>query len=415
MDRISCLFLDSGGGWFGKHGEAGTFMRFGQPRGTFSAEGGVVTIVTASGKVRTKRDPLTILEGFLSEGYIAAGYIGYEYSTYTDSDFTPERVKEGDRYPDLKFHLYREGDFVTGNTPDFRLKAGSDIAGTAGFLDSPGRVSNPPKSNMSRDEYIDMVETAKRYIGDGDIYQINLSQRFTIGSGISPVESFLRMFHVQPVPFGCYIDFGDFQISSGSMELFLRRRGGILTTGPIKGTAERGLNPESDTIKKAKLVSSEKERAENLMIVDLMRNDLSRVCRAGSVKVMRLFDVETYATLHQLVSEVEGRLASGVGIGGIIKSTFPPGSVTGAPKRRVLQLIDMLEPHRRGPYCGAAGVFFPDGDFTLSVGIRLLITDPGKATFWVGGGIVWDSDPGKEYEETLLKSMAIKKALGLNE
>jgi len=415
MDRISCLFLDSGGGWFGKHEKAETFMRFGQPRGTFCAEGGVVTINTASGRAHTNRDPLTILEGFLSEGYIAAGYIGYEYLTYIDSDFTPARVKEGDRYPDLKFHLYREGDFITGNTSDFRRIVGNDIAGTSDFLDSPGRVPNPSKSNMSRVEYIDMVETAKRYIGDGDIYQINLSQRFTVDSRISPLDSFLRMFHVQQVPFGCYIDFGDFQISSGSMELFLRRRGGVLTTGPIKGTVERGFNPEADTIKKAKLVSSEKERAENLMIVDLMRNDLSRVCKAGSVKVTRLFDVETYATLHQLVSEVEGRLESGVGVSGIIKNTFPPGSVTGAPKRRVLQIIDELEPHRRGPYCGAAGVFFPDGDFTLSVGIRLLVTDPEKATFWVGGGIVWDSDPAKEYEETLLKSMAINKALGLHE
>jgi anthranilate/para-aminobenzoate synthase component I len=268
---------------------------------------------------------------------------------------------------------------------------------------------------MSRDEYINMVEAAKRYIEDGDIYQINLSQRFTIGSRISPIECFLRMFHVQQVPFGCYIDFGDFQLCSGSMELFLRRSGGVLTTGPIKGTSERGLNPESDTIKKAKLVSSEKERAENLMIVDLMRNDLSKVCRAGSVKVSRLFDVESYATLYQLVSEVEGKLANGIGVSGIVRNIFPPGSVTGAPKRRVLQIIDGLEPHYRGPYCGAVGVFFPDGDFTLSVGIRLLITDPGKATFWVGGGIVWDSDPAREYEETLLKSMAIKKALGLYE
>ncbi|HSC35879.1 MAG TPA: anthranilate synthase component I family protein [Thermodesulfobacteriota bacterium] len=415
MDQISCLFLDSGGGWFGKHEKAGTFMRFGQPKGTFCAEGGVVTINTASGRVQTNRDPLTILEGFLSEGYIAAGYIGYEYSTFTDSDFTPERIKEGDRYPDLKFHLYSQDDMVSGDISDFRRIVGSDIAGTAGILDSPNHLLSPPKSNMSRDEYIDMVETAKGYIRDGDIYQINLSQRFTIDSRLSPVKCFLRMFHVQQVPFGCYIDFGDFQLCSGSMELYLRRRGGVLTTGPIKGTVERGLNPESDTIKKAKLVSSEKERAENLMIVDLMRNDLSRVSRAGSVRVTRLFDVETYATLHQLVSEVEGRLANGIGVSGIIKNTFPPGSVTGAPKRRVLQLIDMLEPHRRGPYCGAAGVFFPDGDFTLSVGIRLLISDPGKATFWVGGGIVWDSDPVKEYEETLLKSMAINKALGLHE
>jgi aminodeoxychorismate synthase component I len=290
------------------------------------------------------------------------------------------------------------------------------IPGQAAGKPNPGAVTETaPLSNMSRDEYLRMIETAKGYIGDGDIYQINLSQRFTSDYRIAPVDCFLRMFHVQHVPFACYLDFGDFQISSGSMELFLRKKGELLTTGPIKGTIERGINPEVDAIKKAKLVSSEKERAENLMIVDLMRNDLARVCKAGTVKVKRLFDVETYATLHQLVSEVEGRLVRDTGISGIIGNMFPPGSVTGAPKKRVLEIIDMLEPHYRGPYCGAVGLFFPNGDFTLSVGIRLLVTEGGRATFWVGGGIVWDSDAEKEYDETILKSLVIKKALGLLE
>jgi aminodeoxychorismate synthase component I len=415
MDRTSCLFLDSGGGWAGADEKAGNFMRFGEARGSFSAGCGLVTINMATGAIRTKRDPLTVLEGFLSEGYVAAGYIGYEYSAYTDQGFTPARIKEGERLPDLYFLLYREEDILWGNTAELKFKTGKNSTAAIGTVNDSDRIASPPVSNMSRDEYINMVERAKGYISDGDIYQINLSQRFTIDSVLDPIGCFLRMFHVQQVPFGSYIDFGGFQLLSGSMELFLRRKGEILTTGPIKGTAERGKNPEIDTLKKAKLVSSEKERAENLMIVDLMRNDLARVSRAGSVKVTRLFDVETYSTLHQLVSEVEGRLISGTGISGIINSTFPPGSVTGAPKKRVLEIIDALEPHLRGPYCGAIGVFFPDGDFALSVGIRLLVTGHRKATFWVGGGIVWDSDPVKEYEETLLKSLAIKKTLGFSE
>jgi anthranilate/para-aminobenzoate synthase component I len=415
MDRISCLFLDSGGGWAGAGEKAGTIMLLGKPKGSFCSDRGLVNVNTASGAIRTKRDPLTVLEGFLSEGYVAAGYIGYEYSAYADQGFTPIRIKEGHRFPDLNFLLFREEDIVRGNAADLKFKTGNDITGTAGASNHGNRTANAPVSNMSRDEYINMVETAKGYIRDGDIYQVNLSQRFTIGSVLDPIECFLRMFHVQQVPFGCYIDFGRFQLLSGSMELYLGRRGEILTTRPIKGTIERGTNPEIDTIKKAKLVSSEKERAENLMIVDLMRNDLARVSRAGSVKVTKLFDVETYSTLHQLVSEVEGRLVSGAGVGRIIKSMFPPGSVTGAPKRRVLEIIDALEPHRRGPYCGALGVFFPDGDFTLSVGIRLLVTHSRKAPFWAAGGIVWDSDPEKEYEETLLKSLAIKRTLGLTE
>lgn len=415
MDGFSCLFLDSGGGWTGKDESEGSFVRFGQPRGLLYSEGGTVTVKTASGTIRTKRDPLSVLEGLLAEGYIAAGYIGYEYASRCESGFEPARVKEGGKYPDLKFLLYRELDMERGNMSENKYAA-MTIPGRVTGKPNPGAATETaPLSNMSRDEYLRMIETAKGYIRDGDIYQINLSQRFTSDYRIAPVDCFLRMFHVQHVPFACYLDFGDFQVSSGSMELFLRKRGELLTTGPIKGTIERGINPEVDAIKKAKLVSSEKERAENLMIVDLMRNDLARVCKAGTVKVKRLFDVETYATLHQLVSEVEGRLVRDTGISGIIGNMFPPGSVTGAPKKRVLEIIDMLEPHYRGPYCGAIGLFFPNGDFTLSVGIRLLVTEGGRATFWVGGGIVWDSDAEKEYDETILKSLAIKKALGLLE
>jgi len=415
MDGLSCLFLDSGGGWFGGGENEDSFVRFGEPRGFLHSEDGTVTVKTPSGAIQTKRDPLSVLEGLLNEGYISAGYIGYEYASRCESGYKPMRIKDGGGYPDMRFLLYREQDMERGKISDYQYTA-RQIYGRPPQEFNPGPSAGTEQlSNMSRDEYINMVETAKEYIRNGDIYQINLSRQCTSGYRISPAECFLRMFHVQHVPFACYLDFGDMQISSGSMELFLRKRGELLTTSPIKGTIERGLSRESDTIKKAKLVSSGKERAENLMIVDLMRNDLARVCRAGTVKVKRLFDVETYATLHHLVSEVEGRLVRDAGIGDIIGSLFPPGSVTGAPKRRVLEIIDSLEPHYRGPYCGATGLFFPTGDFTLSVGIRLLVTEGGVATYWVGGGIVCDSDPGKEYDETILKSLVIKKALGFSE
>jgi anthranilate/para-aminobenzoate synthase component I len=196
------------------------------------------------------------------------------------------------------------------------------------------------------------------------------------------------------------------------MELFLRKKGDKLTTNPIKGTIKRGKTEEIDTILKAKLISSAKERAENLMIVDLMRNDLGRISKIGSVKVNKLFEVETFSTLHQMVSEVEGEIHEKITISEIMKNIFPPGSVTGAPKRRTLEVIDELEPHLRGPYCGTIGIFYPNGDFTLSVAIRIMLTQLGKATFFVGGGIVWDSDPKKEFDETILKSEAITKAMG---
>ncbi len=385
-----------------------------EPCASICLNNGSVRVRTRDGSFDSTRDPLMILEGYLNEGYIAAGYIGYEYSSLSYTGFVPLHGKDGKKFPEAYFLLFREEDMESGSTdelpfalniPDFRTPR-VNVLDTSGYSLS---------SNMDRGEYLNMVRRAKKYIEYGDIYQVNLSQRYTAEFGIAPLPYFLRMFHVQPVPFGSYMDFGEFQLLSGSMELFLRRQGGNLTTRPIKGTRKRGISRQADIIKKAELVGSEKERAENLMIVDLMRNDLSRICKRGSVRVNSLFDVCSYATLHQMVSEVEGVLEDDLRLADIVNNVFPPGSVTGAPKRRSLEVIDELEPHNRGPYCGAIGIFYPGGDFTLSVGIRILAAEPQRSTFWVGGGIVWDSDPESEYDETLLKSIAIRKAMGFLE
>jgi len=357
---------------------------------------------------------MSVLEGYLKEGYTAAGYIGYEYGQYTEAGFTPVYEKEGERFPDLYFLLFREEAGINGRLDELRSNLGRRRYENS-FDASAVLGKSPIKSNMTRDEYLSMVQKAKNYIEHGDLYQVNLSQRFTGDFAIPPLPYFLRMFHVQHVPFASYMDFGDFQLLSGSMELFLRRKGEKLNTKPIKGTTKRRLSQEEDTIARAELIGSDKERAENLMIVDLMRNDLSRICRKGTVRVRNLFNIESYSTLHQMVSEIVGDLQDDLSVGEIIKNVFPPGSVTGAPKKRTLEVIDELEPHRRGPYCGAIGLFYPNGDFVLSVGIRIVICRPQNVTFWVGGGIVWDSDPEKEYEETLLKSTAIRRAIGLSE
>ncbi|MFN4133640.1 MAG: anthranilate synthase component I family protein, partial [Candidatus Hadarchaeales archaeon] len=251
-----------------------------------------------------------------------------------------------------------------------------------------------------------------QYIARGDVYQVNLSQRFEFPFRSSPEIFLSRLYRAQPVPFACCLDFGGFQLLSGSMELFLRREGNRIVTRPIKGTRRRGRNSSEDSALRKELIESEKERAENLMIVDLMRNDLSRVCEIGSVKVNSLFDIEEYSTLYQMVSEVEGKLREGVTIDGIIRGTFPPGSVTGAPKIRAIEIIEELEPHLRGPYCGAIGIFKPNGDFTLSVAIRVVLASRGVGTFWAGGGITWGSVPEQEYEETLIKAWATMRALG---
>jgi aminodeoxychorismate synthase component I len=409
----TALFLNSKGGWLPE--KENSFILFREPS-FFLLSDGQSLKVNLQGRVMTlNRDPLSVLEGYLSEGYFAVGYIGYEYARFTEEGFIPERRKEGKMFPDMYFHFFKEADVVSGDIEDLKFHL---PALTQRYYDSLPHGDEPTKrfySNMSRDEYRDMVIDAKNYIASGDVYQVNLSQRFTLPFTSSPLSCFLNLYDVQPVPYGCYIDFGEFSLVSGSMELFLRKTGRELVSRPIKGTRRRGLTIEADEILRAELVSSEKERAENLMIVDLMRNDLGRICEYGTVKVNKLFNVESYSTLHQMVSEVEGNLSGDVGITDILRSVFPPGSVTGAPKRRVLEVIDELEPHFRGPYCGAIGIFYPNRDFILSVAIRILLIREGVGTLWVGSGIVWDSDPEKEFEETILKAMATKKALGMME
>ena len=181
---------------------------------------------------------------------------------------------------------------------------------------------------------------------------------------------FLDFYRTQPVPFAALIGFPGFELVSGSMELFLKKRGDRITTRPIKGTIRRDPDPRRDRELAEVLGKNPKERAENLMIVDLMRNDLGRICSYGSIGVRELFAVRSYSTLFQMESEIEGRLRPGVGLSQIVASTFPPGSVTGAPKREALRIIDSLEPHLRGPYCGVICLFSPNGDFTMSVAIR---------------------------------------------
>lgn len=413
LNQYSSILVDSGDGWSINKENSPSYTAFTSPEITLSAVGHQVTIKSDGKTQITSADPLEVLDNYLTQGLVAVGYIGYEYSQYTVEGFTPSHNKEGKNFPDVNFLLYKSDNILSGNYYDLLLQIQpTDIATEIDTGAMPNH-KNHPCPNMSKLQYVDMIKAGKNYIEQGDIYQVNLSQRMITSFNLDPLEYFLNFYKVQPVPYGCYINFGDFQLISGSMELFLRKNGTTLTTNPIKGTIKRGKSDEIDTILKAKLISSEKERAENLMIVDLMRNDLGKVCKPGSVKVNKLFEIETYNTLHQMVSEVEGVAAPDLQSFQIVRDIFPPGSVTGAPKKRTLEVIDELEPHLRGPYCGAIGVYYPDGDFTLSVAIRIMTTESNKATFYVGGGIVWDSDPEKEFEETILKSKALTQAMDL--
>jgi para-aminobenzoate synthetase component 1 len=251
------------------------------------------------------------------------------------------------------------------------------------------------------------------YIYAGDIYQANLSQRFQtiLPEGDSPFALYQRLRRLNPAPFAAYLNFGDIVIASASPERFLQLRGGWVETRPIKGTRPRGATPVEDKAHARELLASEKDRAENVMIVDLLRNDLSRVCRDHTVTVPELCVLESYATVHHLVSTVVGQLNPGATAIDLLRATFPGGSITGAPKIRAMEIIAALEPTQRGPYCGSIGYVGFDGNIDSSITIRTYAIKNNVVTFQAGGGIVADSDPAAEYEETLTKAGALMEAV----
>jgi len=269
----------------------------------------------------------------------------------------------------------------------------------------------PPSSSFTRDHFTATIRRALDYICAGDIYQVNLSQRLTApwtGSGLD----FHRALHAaSPAPFGAFLDAGDFQLASSSPERFLRLSGQHIQTRPIKGTRTRDADPQRDAQLAYELQSSEKERAELVMITDLLRNDLGRVCEFGSVQVPELMRLERFAQVQHLVSTVEGRLRAGHSHLAALRYCFPGGSITGAPKFRAMEIIDELEPVTRGPYTGSLGYLGFNRESQFNIAIRTAIVYDGKVHYQAGAGIVADSDPEMEYEETLAKAAGFLKAL----
>jgi para-aminobenzoate synthetase component I len=266
-------------------------------------------------------------------------------------------------------------------------------------------------SNFTKEAYCAMVELLRQHIRDGDVYEVNLSQCFSAHVKInSPVSLWERLKESSPVPFAGYCKWEDLYLLCASPERFLRLHRHKLMTQPIKGTVARGTTPEADAQYAFALRNSTKEQAENVMIVDLSRNDLFRSCEVGSVEVPYLFEVQTFPQVHHLVSTVVGRKRRDVHAVQTLRNTFPPGSMTGAPKVRACELIAEYEPSTRGLYSGALGYIGPNDDFDFNVVIRSLAYDAQAQvmTYHVGGAITWDSEPQAEYEETLLKAKAIE-------
>ena len=265
-------------------------------------------------------------------------------------------------------------------------------------------------------EYLQLIGRVRAHIASGDVYQLCLTNRIDYRHQHNSLEVFLRLREQNPAPYSCYIRAGARALVCSSPEQFLNvTASGEITTRPIKGTRPRSSDPQSDIEFAAELAGDLKERAENLMIVDLMRNDLARVCDPDSVTVTKLFEVEPHASVHQLVSTISGRLSMGVTPETLVSAVFPGGSMTGAPKIRAMQLIQDLEAVPRGLYSGVAGYFGLDGSADLGMVIRSLVFEDGKVSVGVGGGITIDSDPAAEFAETRLKAVALLNALGVQD
>ncbi|WP_043530511.1 aminodeoxychorismate synthase component I [Litchfieldella xinjiangensis] len=273
-------------------------------------------------------------------------------------------------------------------------------------------LTGPFEAELDRHGYGERFRAVQRYIHAGDCYQINLAQRFSASYEGNLWQAYLQLRQATPTPFAGYMSWSGKAILSLSPERFLEARNGHVETRPIKGTRPRSSDPSQDRELAHDLVRSTKDRAENVMIVDLLRNDLGRVCRPGSVHVPQLCELESYANVHHLVSVVRGELEAQQTPLDLLAAAFPGGSITGAPKVRAMQIIDELEPSQRSVYCGSLGYIDRRGHMDTSIAIRTAVADRGKMHLWGGGGLVADSDEEAEYQETLAKIRHLMQALG---
>ena len=277
------------------------------------------------------------------------------------------------------------------------------------------RIASALTADFDKKAYCKAIQEAQRYIAEGDIYQVNLSQRFKCSTSATPWDLYMRLRSASPAPFAGFFNAGDHQLLSSSPERFLRISGSTVETRPIKGTRPRGATTAEDQKLRQELLASAKDRAELIMIVDLERNDLGRVCRYGSIHPEELLRLEEHPVVHHLVSTIKGELAEGHDHIDCLRACFPGGSITGAPKIRAMEIIEELEPCRRKMYTGSMGYLGFNNETDLNILIRTMLHVNGTYYFNVGGGIVADSDPEMEYEETLHKGKGIMQALGIAE
>ena len=410
-----------------------------------SSQGGRVRIESGGNTVELASDPFSVLQELLKEYRLpplqglppfqggAVGYLAYELAHHLET--LPRAAVDDLGLPEMRIGFYDwviARDHVSGETwaittglPEREVgKARSRLRWIEDTLDREGgpprqarvvRGAGSISSGFTRDRYMRAVEVVKDYIVAGDVYQVNLSQRLEVPCPLDPWELYLGLRRVNPAPFAAYLQYPEVTVLSASPEMFLRADVGRVQTRPMKGTRPRGRDAAEDRRMISELHESDKDRAENVMIVDLLRNDLGRVCVPGSIEVADLFTIETYPTVFQMVSAVQGRLLPGMDAVDVLKACFPGGSVTGAPKIRAMEIIDELEPTQRSVYCGAIGYLGFSGAMLTSIPIRIVLIKDRTAYVQVGGGIVADSDPQAEYKETLHKARGSLDALGIRE
>lgn len=398
--------------------------------------------ITLDGKMYLeKTDPLDRLKSILNEYRLennthlpfTSGGIGYfSYNLKNMLEVLPHKASDDLKMPDIYFVFYKALIIFDKESPgEVHISAldittqdaksardiTSEIKSRLGTPNLNPKIPDPPeirptlKSNFTKKKYLNAIEKVLDHIKAGDIYQACLTQRFSAQWNSDPYSLYLKLNKINPSPFSAYLNFDEASIISSSPELFLRRVGNSLQTRPMKGTRARGKSDAEDIKNKKDLEESQKDISELLMIVDLERNDLGRVALPGSVRVTEMRRIETYPTVFQTIAVVEGELDKSANNIDIIRAAFPGGSITGCPKIRAMEIIDSLEPTQRGVYTGALGYLSFHDTMNLNIAIRTMVCKNHKLYFGAGGGIVSDSDPEAEYEETLVKARALIDSL----
>jgi len=408
------------------------------PVETIKAKNGTITVTNWDQRLNLTGDPLDIVQERLSSWISdtqglnglppfqggAAGLFGYDLARSLEK--MPENEHDKSAVPDLAVGIYdqvlaydnlRKRSYIfthANNEEEATKKHDYFIKLITQEIEAPKYEKQTPplnwSSNFDEQSYCKAVQKTIDYIYAGDIFQANISQSFTAPRPKETFDPFIHYRHmreVNPSPFACYMNLGDIKISSASPERFITIKDDIIETCPIKGTRPRSDNIVEDKNNKKELQTSEKERAENTMIVDLLRNDLSKICTPDSVEVTKLCELESFTNVHHLVSTVRAKLAKNKEPIDVLRACFPGGSITGAPKIRAMEIIDELEDVDRGAYCGSIGFIGFNGAMDTNILIRTLMYDENTITLQAGGGIVADSDPETEYQETLDKASAI--------